>query len=137
MAVNRRRGRRTAVIATAAAAFALTAGLLTGCEFDDSVDCLSNADDITDSITAINKAGADAIEDPTRTEDSIDTIEKNLDKINGESDDSSSDGGKVDKAVDKLRQAVEDYNQDILDGERPDSAEIDKAASELRDVCTS
>ncbi|MEU9311012.1 hypothetical protein [Streptomyces sp. NPDC048256] len=137
MAVNRRRGRRSAVIATAAAAFALTAGLLTGCEFDDSVDCLSNADDITDSITAINKAGADAIEDPTRTEDSIDTIEKNLDKINGKSDDSSSDDGKVDKAVDKLQQAVEDYNQDILDGERPDSAEIDKAASELRDVCTS
>ncbi|MGW6922153.1 hypothetical protein ACWGA9_12875 [Streptomyces sp. NPDC054950] len=137
MAVNRRRGRRTAVISTAAAAFALTAGLLTGCEFDDSVDCLSNADDITDSITAINKAGADAIEDPTRTEDSIDTIEKNLDKINGKSDDSSSDDGKVDKAVDKLQQAVEDYNQAVLDGERPDSAEIDKAASELRDVCTS
>ncbi|MGW0869023.1 hypothetical protein ACWD3Z_00895 [Streptomyces sp. NPDC002740] len=137
MAVNRRRGRRTAVIATAAAALALTAGLLTGCEFDDSVDCLSNADDITDSITAINKAGADAIEDPTRTEDSIDTIEKNLDKINDKSDDGSSDDSKVDKAVDKLQQAVEDYNQDILDGDRPDSAAIDEAASELKDVCTS
>ncbi|MFF1444729.1 hypothetical protein [Streptomyces sp. NPDC058295] len=137
MAVNRRRGRRTAVLATAAAAFALTAGLLTGCEFDDSVDCLSNADDITDSITAINKAGADAIEDPTRTEDSIDTIEKNLDKINGRSEEGSSDDGKVGKAVDKLQQAVEDYQQDVLDGGRPDSAEIDKAAAELRDVCTS
>ncbi|MER6955926.1 MULTISPECIES: hypothetical protein [unclassified Streptomyces] len=132
MAVNRRRGRRTAVIATAAAALALTAGLLTGCEFDDSIDCLSNADDITDSITAINKAGADAIEDPSKTEDSIDTIEKNLDKINDKSDDS-----KVDKAVDKLNQAIEDYNQDILNGERPDSGDIDKAAAELRDVCTS
>lgn len=137
MAVNRRRGRRTAVIATAAAALALTTGLLTGCEFDDSIDCLSNADDITDSITAINRAGADAIEDPTKTEDSIGTIEKNLDKINDKSADSDADGSKVDKAVNRLQQAVEDYNQDILDGERPDSAAIDKAASELRDVCTS
>ncbi|MGW2049731.1 hypothetical protein ACWCPF_31795 [Streptomyces sp. NPDC001858] len=138
MAVNRRRGRRTAVIATAAAALALTAGLLTGCEFDDSIDCLSNADDITDSITAINRAGADAIEDPTKTDDSIDTIEKNLDKINDKNDESDdSDGSKVDKAVDDLRQAIEDYNQDILNGERPDSGDIDKAAAELKDVCTS
>ncbi|MET7654421.1 hypothetical protein [Streptomyces sp. NPDC005486] len=137
MAVTRRRGRRTAVIATAAAAFALTAGLLTGCEFDDSVDCLSNADDITDSITAINRAGADALEDPTKTEDSIDTIERNLERINDESAASEADGSKVDKAVDDLRQAVEDYNQDILDGDRPDSAGIDRAASRLRDVCTS
>ncbi|WP_327313442.1 hypothetical protein [Streptomyces sp. NBC_01235] len=132
MAVNRRRGRRTAVIATAAAALALTAGLLTGCEFDDSIDCLSSADDITDSITAIHEAGADVIEDPTKTEDSIGTIEKNLDEIDDESDDS-----KVDKAVDKLNQAIEDYNQDVLDGDKPDSGEIDRAAAELKDVCTS
>ncbi|MEU1515505.1 hypothetical protein ABZ490_25715 [Streptomyces sp. NPDC005811] len=124
--------RRTAVIASAVAALALTGGLLTGCEFGDTVDCLSNADDITDSITAINKAGADAIEDPTRTEDSIATIEKNLDKINDKSDD-----GKVDKAVDKLNRAIKDYNRDILDGRTPDSSAIDKASAELRDVCTS
>ncbi|MFI7502750.1 hypothetical protein ACIBVL_30605 [Streptomyces sp. NPDC049687] len=132
MAVNRRRRRRTAVVASAAAALALTTGLLTGCEFDDSVDCLSNADDITDSITAINKAGADAIEDPSKTEDSITTIEKNLDKIHDQSDDS-----KVDKAVNNLNQAIEDYNQDILKGDTPDSSRIDKAAAELKDVCTS
>ncbi|MEU1179100.1 hypothetical protein ABZ464_15885 [Streptomyces sp. NPDC005820] len=132
MPVTRRPRRRTAVIASAVAALALTTGLLTGCEFGDTVDCLSNADDITDSITAINKAGADAIEDPTKTEDSIATIEKNLDKINDKSDDSE-----VDKAVNKLNQAIEDYNRDILNGDTPDSSEIDKAADELKDVCTS
>ncbi|MCX4760421.1 hypothetical protein OG562_05440 [Streptomyces sp. NBC_01275] len=132
MTVNRRRRRRTAVLASTALAVALSAGLLTGCEFGDSIDCLSNADDISDSITAINRAGADAIEDPTKTEDSIDTIEKNLDKINDKSDDS-----KVDKAVDDLNQAIEDYNQDILNGDTPDSSKIDKAAEKLKDVCTS
>lgn len=131
MAVNRRR-RRTAVIASAAAALALTTGLLTGCEFGDTVDCLSDAADITDSITAINRAGADAIEDPTKTEDSIATIEKSLDGI-----DDTSDDGKVDKAVNKLNQTIEEYNRDILNGDTPDSSAIDDAAAELRDVCTS
>ncbi|MER5435438.1 hypothetical protein [Streptomyces sp. NPDC002588] len=134
MIVNRRR--RTAVIASAAAAVALTTGLLTGCEFGDSIDCLSNADDITDSITAINKAGADAIEDPSKTEDSITTIEKNLDKIHDRNHDKS-DGSKVDKAVNDLNAAIEDYNQDILNGDTPDSSRIDEAAAELKDVCTS
>ncbi|MEU1168165.1 hypothetical protein ABZ372_51465, partial [Streptomyces sp. NPDC005921] len=74
MAVDRRR--RFTVLATTAAAVALTAALATGCDPGDSLDCLTNADSIADSITAINKAGADAIEDPTRTEESITTIEK-------------------------------------------------------------
>jgi hypothetical protein len=61
----------------------LTATLAAGCQSDDSPDCLSSADTTADSVTAVNKAGADAIEDPTRTQESIDTSEKNIDKING------------------------------------------------------
>ncbi|MFD5271408.1 hypothetical protein [Streptomyces sp. NPDC058335] len=132
MAVNRRRGRRTASIAAAAAAVALSAGLLTGCEFDDSWNCLSNADTISDSIAAIHRAGIDAIEDPTKTDESIDTIEKNLDKIDDKSDD-----GKVDQAVRDLNEAIEEYDKDILDGHSPDSSKIDRASDELRNVCTS
>ncbi|CAM5245413.1 hypothetical protein [Streptomyces aurantiogriseus] len=132
MAVNRRRGRRSAVIASLAAAVALSAGLLTGCEVDDSPACLSHADDISDNITAIHEAGVDAIEDPTKTEESLDTIEKNLDKIHDGPDDSE-----VDQAVKDLGQAIEDYNRDLLNGDTPDSGQIDKAADKLRSVCTS
>ncbi|WP_086772931.1 hypothetical protein [Streptomyces bobili] len=132
MTVNRRRGRRTASLATSAAALVLSAGLLTGCEFDDSWNCLSNADTISDSVTAIHRAGIDAIEDPTKTDESIATIEKNLDKIDDKADD-----GKVDQAVEDLDEAIEEYNKDILNGDRPDSGKIDRAADELRDVCTS
>ncbi|MFD4605668.1 hypothetical protein ACFWPQ_47610 [Streptomyces sp. NPDC058464] len=130
MAVDRRR--RFTVLATAAAAATLTAALATGCDPDDSLDCLTNADSIADSITAINRAGADAIEDPTRTEDSVTTIEKNLDKINDQTDD-----GKVDKAVDDLNKAIKDYNKAILNGDtHPDSSRIDAAADRLKTVCT-
>jgi hypothetical protein len=130
MAVDRRR--RFTALTTAAAAVTLTAALATGCNPDDSLDCLTNADSIADSITTINRAGADAIKDPTRTEESITTIEKNLDKINDQTDD-----GKVDKAVDDLNEAVEDYNKAILNGDtNPDSGRIDAAADKLKTVCT-
>ncbi|WP_217561860.1 hypothetical protein [Streptomyces sp. GbtcB6] len=128
-----RRRHRVTAVATAAAAVALTATLAAGCEFDDSLDCLSSADTIADSVTAIHTAGADAIEDPTRTQESIDTIEKNLDKINDSTDDN-----KVDDAVDDLNKAIANYNKAILNGDTdPDSSKIDAAADQLKDICTS
>ncbi|MCI3277771.1 hypothetical protein [Streptomyces cylindrosporus] len=138
MAVNRRRQRRIATLATTVAAVALTAGLVTGCDPDDvdnSLDCVRNYDDIADSLKAIHEAGWDAAKDPSQTDESIDTIEKNLDKIKAENDDSDGDS-KVEKAVDDLNQAISDYNKAVLDGEKPDSSKIDKAADELKNVCS-
>ncbi|MFF4585854.1 hypothetical protein [Streptomyces sp. NPDC001388] len=130
MPVNRRRRRRRRTAVAAAAA--LTTGLLTGCEFGDSADCLPHADAVAWSITAIDEAGADAIEDPSRTGDSIATIEKNLDEFDDGSDDTEAG-----RAVNDLHRAIRDYNQDILDGRTPDANRIDKAAAELRDLCAS
>jgi hypothetical protein len=131
--VTARRRHRITAVTTAAAAVALTATLAAGCEFDDSLDCLSSADTIADSVAAIHRAGADAIEDPTRTQKSIDTIEKNLDKINDKTDDN-----KVGDAVDDLNKAVANYNKAILNGDTdPDSSKIDAAADQLKDLCTS
>ncbi|MER5795679.1 hypothetical protein [Streptomyces sp. NPDC001980] len=130
MAVDRRR--RTTALATAAAAVALTAALATACDPDDSLDCLTSADSIADSITAVNRAGADAIKDPARTGESITTIENNLDKISGRTDD-----GKVGKAVDDLDTALRDYNRAVLNGDTaPDSSGIDAAADRLKEACT-
>ncbi|WP_225859704.1 hypothetical protein [Streptomyces albicerus] len=126
------------------AAVTLTAGLLTGCEadaadaaddFGNSLDCLQNADTISDSLRAIHEAGLDAAKDPTRTDESIDTIEKNLDKIDDKAD---KDDDKVNNTVDDLNEAIKDYNKAILDGDTsPDSSKIDAAADKLTDVCTS
>ncbi|MER5799796.1 hypothetical protein [Streptomyces mirabilis] len=134
MAADRRRGRRVATLATTLAAVALTAGLATGCDgVDNSLDCLRNADTIADSLKAINEAGLDAAKDPTRTDKSIETINKNLDRIGDKTGD-----GKVDRAVDKLDKAVADYNKAILNGDtNPDSSKINDAADELKNVCTS
>ncbi|MEU9875173.1 hypothetical protein [Streptomyces phaeochromogenes] len=147
MAANRRpvpvpvRARRTVTVVTTLAAVTLAAGLLTGCEDDDldnSLSCLKNADTIADSLKAIHEAGADAVKDPTRTDSSIDTLEKNLDRINDRTGGDRTDDDKVGKAVDDLNDAIKDYNKAILDGDTsPDSGRIDAAADELTDVCTS
>lgn len=134
------RRRRAFTIATAVTAVTLTVALASGCDPDDidnSLDCVSNADTISDSLKAIHEAGWDAAKDPSRTDESIDTIEKNLDKINDEANDDSNDS-KVDNAVDDLDKAIKDYNKAILNGDtNPDSSEIDAAADRLTDVCTS
>jgi len=139
MTTHRPRVRRTATMATTAAAIALTAGLLTACDPTDtsdasnSLNCLKNWNTISDSLKAIHDAGVDAAKDPTRTDESITTIDKNLDKINTDSDDS-----KVNKAVDDLDKAISDYNKAILNGDtNPDSSKIDAAADRLKNVCTS
>jgi hypothetical protein len=132
MAANHPRGRRSAAIATALAAVILTAGLVTGCDSTNgSLNCFKNAGTIADSLRAIHEAGLDASNDPTRTDKSIDTINKNLDKISDRTDD-----GKVKKAVDKLSKAIKDYNKAVLNGDtNPDSGRIREAADELTDVC--
>ncbi|MER6492907.1 hypothetical protein [Streptomyces griseorubiginosus] len=130
MAAYRRR--HITVAAAVTLTLALIAAFATGCKAEDSLDCLSNADSIADSVAAMRKAGADAIENPARTEESIITIAKNLDTINETTDDS-----KVDNAVDDLRRAITDYNKAILSGDtRPDSSKIDTAADELQNLCT-
>ncbi|KUO19684.1 hypothetical protein [Streptomyces dysideae] len=134
MSTNRR---RIATLATTVAAVALTAGLATGCEdLDTTLGCVQHADTIADSVKAIHEAGLDAAKDPTRTDEAIDTIDKNLEKIDKVDDDTSDD--KVNQAVDDLNDAIADYNKAILNGDTdPDPSKIDAAADELKNVCTS
>ncbi|MEV6506801.1 hypothetical protein AB0M61_11830 [Streptomyces sp. NPDC051642] len=115
--------RRTATLATTAAAIALTAGLLTACDptnpsdtsdASNSLTCLQNWNTISDSLKAIHD-------------------NESIAKI-----DADSDNTKFDKAVDNLNKAISDYNKSILNGDtNPDPSKIDTAASQLKKVCAS
>ena len=133
------RRHRSLTVVTALTAVALTAALATGCDpkdVDNSLDCVSNADTIADSVKAIHEAGWDAVKDPSKTEESIATIDKNVDEINKVQDDSGD--SEVDQAVKDLDKAIEDYNKSVLNGDtNPDTGKIDAAAAKLKDVCTS
>ncbi|WP_329134685.1 hypothetical protein [Streptomyces sp. NBC_00670] len=127
----RRHRRRTAAFAVAAVLVAVPAAV--GCDaVNKALDCVQTADAIADSVTDLQQAVENASNDPTQTDESLDAIEKNLDKIGDKTDDAD-----VNKAVDDLRDAVSNVRTAVRNGdETPDVSPVTDAAGELTKVCT-
>ncbi|KUN36607.1 hypothetical protein ACF1AO_36145 [Streptomyces longwoodensis] len=132
MAASRHRRRRTA-IATALAAVALTTALATGCDaVDKALDCVQTADTIADGVTRLQQAVENASNDPTQIDQSLQTIDTDLDRIGDRTDDTD-----VNKAVDDLQKAVDNVRTAVRNGDRtPDISPVTDAAGELTKVCT-
>ncbi|MEU5110557.1 hypothetical protein AB0G64_03545 [Streptomyces longwoodensis] len=132
MAASRHRRRRTA-IATALAAVALTTALATGCDaVDKALDCVQTADTIADGVTRLQQAVENASNDPTQIDESLQTIDTDLDRIGDRTDDTD-----VNKAVDDLQRAVDNVRTAVRNGDRtPDISPVTDAAGELTKVCT-
>lgn len=127
------RGRRTALAATALAA-ALTMGFTaTGCDaVNKALDCVQTAETVADSVTALQQAVSDAANDPTKIDESLDSIEKNLQTLGDKTDDAD-----VNKAVDSLKDAVTNVRAAVDKGDTsPDLSPVTAAAGELTKVCT-
>ncbi|AZQ35044.1 hypothetical protein EJ357_17385 [Streptomyces cyaneochromogenes] len=134
MATSRRRRSRIAIAAAAVAAVVLTTGLTTGCDaVNKALDCVQTAEAIADSVTELQQAVEDASNDPTKLQESIDTIGENLDKIGSKTDDAD-----LDKATEDMRAALIQLQGDIQNGDKsPDISGVTDAAGELTKVCTS
>ncbi|EKX68551.1 transcriptional regulator, PF09510 family [Streptomyces ipomoeae] len=132
MAASRRR--RTTAIAGAVAAVALTAGLTTGCDaVNKALDCVQTAEAIANSVSDLQQAVANASNDPTQLEESLNSIDENLKEIGDKTDNAD-----VNKAVDDLQKAVDDVQTAVDNGDAtPDLSGITGAAGELTKVCTS
>ncbi|AIJ15562.1 hypothetical protein ACN6LC_004277 [Streptomyces violaceoruber] len=133
MAASRhRRLRRTVTAVATVATIALTAGLTTGCDaVDKALDCVRTADAIADSVTELQQAVENA-DDPTQWEESLNSIDKNLDRIGDQTDNTD-----VNKAVDDLGKAVDNVRTSVENGdETPDLSPVTDAAGELTKVCT-
>ncbi|MER5292119.1 hypothetical protein ABT382_08535 [Streptomyces pharetrae] len=132
MAVSRRRT-RTAIAATVAAV-GLTLGLTTGCDaVNKALDCVETADAVADAVTDLQQAVDSAANDPTQTQEAIDSIGKSLDKIDSETGDAD-----LDKATEDLRRALTEVTTAIENGDQtPDITGVTDAAGELTKVCTS
>jgi ABC-type transporter Mla subunit MlaD len=126
-----RHRRRTAAIAVVTALIALPAAV--GCDaVSKALDCVQTADAIADSVTDLQPAVENAANDPTQTDQSLNSIEKNLDKIGDKTDNAD-----VNKAVDDLSQAVENVRTAVKNGDNtPDISPVTDAAGELTKVCT-
>ncbi|MGV9287804.1 hypothetical protein [Streptomyces sp. NPDC003719] len=132
-ATRRSRRRRTAYAAAALTAAALTVGLTTGCDaVGKALDCVQTADAIADSVTSLQQAVENASDDPARLEESLDSIDKDLDRIGDRTDNAD-----VNKAVDDLGKAVDNIRTSVRNGDNtPDISPVTDAAGELTKVCT-
>lgn len=126
-----RHRRRTAAFAVVAALVALPAAV--GCDaVNKALDCVQTADSIADSVTDLQQAVENAANDPTQTDESLNAIENNLDKIGDKTDNTD-----VNKAVDDLSKAVGNVRTAIKNGDStPDVSPVTDAAGELTKVCT-
>ncbi|MFE1285486.1 hypothetical protein [Streptomyces sp. NPDC058751] len=131
MAARHRNRRRTAVLAAVAALVVLPAAV--GCDaVSKALDCVQTADAIADSVTDLQQAVESAANDPSQTDESLDAIENNLDKIGDQTDNAD-----VDKAVDELSKAVANVRTAVKNGDAtPDISPVTAAAGELTKVCT-
>jgi hypothetical protein len=126
-----RHRRRTAALAVLAALVAVPAAA--GCDaVNKALDCVQTADSIADSVTDLQQAVENAADDPTRTDESLNSIEKNLSGIGDKTDDTD-----VNKAVEGLRKAVDNVRTSVKNGDNtPDVSPVTDAAGELTKVCT-
>ncbi|MFJ4715686.1 hypothetical protein [Streptomyces sp. NPDC088785] len=126
-----RRHRRIALLAVAAALTAVPAAV--GCSaVDKALDCVQTADSIADSVTDLQQAVENASNDPSRTDEALASIDRNLDDIGDRTDNAD-----VSRAVGDLGRAVGDVRTSIRNGdETPDVTPVTDAAGELTKVCT-
>ncbi|MBO8195472.1 hypothetical protein ITI46_28055 [Streptomyces oryzae] len=116
----------------AVAALALAVPVIASCSaVDRALDCASTASTIAGSVDDLQQAVSDAGEDPTQAKKSLDKIDKNLSKIEDETDD-----GDVGKSVSKLRGAVDSVRTDVEAGRTPKMRPVTDAADELTKVCS-
>jgi predicted nucleic acid-binding Zn-ribbon protein len=129
-----RHHRRTATAAFAAVAVLAAVGASAGCDaVNKAIDCVQTANAIADSVTDLQQAAENAANDPTQTDEALDSIEKNLGKIGDKTDNVD-----VNKAVDDLHKAVTNVRDAIKNGDKtPDVTPVTDAAGELTKVCTS
>ncbi|GAA0427733.1 hypothetical protein [Streptomyces luteireticuli] len=127
------RRHRTAAAAALAAVLAIPA--VSGCsQAKKAVDCASLAKDLSGDVEDLRGAIGDDSKDPQAAQEFIDRINRDLGKVTKQTDDQG--GSDVKDATGELTAAVDDIQDSIGDGERPDVSALTKAARSLTEACT-
>ncbi|MER5781908.1 hypothetical protein ABT104_09325 [Streptomyces mobaraensis] len=138
MASRHHRPRRTtAVAALAAAALALPA--VTACsQARAAADCGALAKDVRRDVGNLRRTIADDSKDPQSGQEFIDRINRDLGEVTRRTGaDTDSDGeSPVKDAIGEVTAAVDDIQDSVGDGERPDVTALTKAADGLTTACT-
>lgn len=120
-------------IALTLATAALVVPTAVGCgALDKALDCVATADAIATSVSKLQDAVSTAADDPTKAQEALDDIDKELDSLGDKTDNAD-----LSKAVDDLNKGVENVRKSIESGDNtPDISPITDAATEIGKVCT-
>ncbi|MEU0391268.1 hypothetical protein ABZ208_00470 [Streptomyces sp. NPDC006208] len=104
-----------------------------GCgALDKALDCVATADAIATSVSKLQDAVSTATDDPTKAQEALDDIDKELDSLGDKTDNAD-----LSKAVDDLNKGVDNVRKSIENGDStPDISPITDAATEIGKVCT-
>ncbi|MBH1932842.1 hypothetical protein I5Q34_00785 [Streptomyces sp. AV19] len=126
------RRHRTAAAAALAAVLAVPA--VSGCsQAAKAVDCASLAEDLGGDVDDLRGAIRDDSKDPQAAQEFIDRINRDLGKVTKQTE-TEGDSDVKDATV-ELTVAVDDIQDSIGDGERPDVSHLTKAADSLTKAC--
>lgn len=123
--------RRRTALAIAAAALLVPAAV--GCSaLDKALDCVETADAIATSVNKLQDAVSSAADDPTKAREALDDIDRELDSLEGRTDNAD-----LSKAVGDLGTGVDNVRTSIENGDAtPDIKPVTDAATEIGKVCT-
>ncbi|KNB49375.1 hypothetical protein [Streptomyces caatingaensis] len=123
---------RTAAVAALAAVLAIPA--VTGCSGSKkTVDCASLAEDLRRDVDDLRGAIRDDSKDPQAAQEFIDRINRDLGKVTRQTD--TQGDSDVKDATGELTAAVDDIQDSIGDGERPDVTSLTRAVDSLAGAC--
>ncbi|WP_406133751.1 hypothetical protein [Streptomyces zaomyceticus] len=120
-------------LALAVATAAALTTVLSGCgALDKAMDCVKTADAIATSVTKLQDAVANASNDVTQIEESLNSISTELGNLKN-----TTDNADLAKAVDDLTKGVDTVRAAVKNGDTtPDITPITDGATEIGKVCT-
>ncbi|MFI1013268.1 hypothetical protein [Streptomyces sp. NPDC020965] len=120
-------------IALTLASAALLVPLATGCsDLDKAIDCVETAETLVKNVENLTEAFTAAGEDPTKSGEALDAIDKALKDL-----DDKTDNADLRKAVDELKDGIDSVRKDVEGGDStPRLNPLTSATDEIRKVCS-
>ncbi|MDT0342973.1 hypothetical protein [Streptomyces litchfieldiae] len=115
--------------ASAAVLTMVSAGVTTGCDLQQAVDCARLALEVASSVEHLEQAAGS--DDPTAIVDAADAVVDDLSELRDSVDDED-----VRDAANSVEEAVESIRGGVVDGTEVDLTPLGDAAASLTDVCS-
>ncbi|WP_171166252.1 hypothetical protein [Streptomyces sp. I05A-00742] len=135
MASRHHRPRRATAVAALAAAALVVPALGACSKARAAADCAALAKNLTKDVEDLRRNIDDDSKDPQSAQEFIDNINRDLGKLTKRTDDDSPGDSDLKDAIGEITASVDDIQDSVGDGERPDVGSLTKAVGSLTTAC--